>query len=108
MAEIKFKYLFEDNYNPVYVNGAIGGVNPRGEIVINFFLERHAIPKAQTHEISAKGGLGEVKKNEPEDLTQSMVRYISSGVVFSLQNAKDFQKWLDVEIKKLEKLNLKR
>lgn len=38
--ELKFKYIFDDSYNPVYVNGAHGGVTPRGELVVNFYLER--------------------------------------------------------------------
>lgn len=40
LDKINFKYKFSDAYNPVYVNGAYGGVNPRGEIVINFYFER--------------------------------------------------------------------
>ncbi len=36
----KFKYVFDDDYNPKYVNGAFGGVNPQGEINLNFYMER--------------------------------------------------------------------
>lgn len=28
MRDINFKYVFDDNYNPQYVNGAFGGVGP--------------------------------------------------------------------------------
>lgn len=28
--KIKFKYIFKDDYNPKYVNGAFGGISPQG------------------------------------------------------------------------------
>ena len=37
--EFRFKYIFSHDNNPVYVNGAHGGVNPRGELVVNFYLQ---------------------------------------------------------------------
>ncbi|KJE28127.1 hypothetical protein LG52_3209 [Geobacillus kaustophilus] len=27
---VHFKYLFPDDYNPVYVNGVHGGISPQG------------------------------------------------------------------------------
>jgi len=51
MLWITYKYIFEKDYNPLYVNGAQGGINPLGEIVIDFYLERNAIPVSQTCEI---------------------------------------------------------
>ena len=43
--EIVFKYIFNYAYNPVYVNGAHGGLSPRGELVMNFYLERPPLPE---------------------------------------------------------------
>lgn len=31
MSTVKFKFVFEDSYNPVYCNGAMGGIQPNGE-----------------------------------------------------------------------------
>ena len=36
---IKYKYIFRDNYNPKYANGAYGGLTPRGEILLIFFMK---------------------------------------------------------------------
>ncbi|MFC0297755.1 hypothetical protein [Geobacillus jurassicus] len=44
---VHFKYLFPDDYNPVYVNGAHGGISPQGEIVVNFYFERRPLPPVQ-------------------------------------------------------------
>lgn len=101
---IKFKYIFDDNYNPVYVNGAQGGITPQGEIVANFYLERLALPNTQTQAVSSNGTLGDVISSEPEDLNQSFVRFIKNGVVMNLQTAKSISNWLNKHIETLEQL----
>src|SRR6185369_1888802 len=84
--EITFKYVFNYGYNPSYVNGAQGGFSPRGEMVINFYLERQPLPEAISHEITSEGAIGKETSVEPKDLAQSMVRYIDTGVVMSYEN----------------------
>jgi len=42
--KIKFKYVFDPLYNPRFINGAYGGMNNTGEIVVHFFFERAALP----------------------------------------------------------------
>ena len=102
--ELKFKYIFDYGYNPIYVNGAHGGVSPRGEIVINFYLERMALPESITHEITPNGTIGKEVAAEPEDLGQSMVRFIKSGVVMNYQNARELHLWLGERVKEMEAL----
>lgn len=102
--ELKFKYIFDYGYNPVYVNGAHGGVSPRGELVMNFYLERMALPESITHEINPNGTIGKETAAEPEDLAQSMVRFIESGVVMNYQNARELHNWLGERIKEMDAL----
>ena len=56
--EMTFKYIFTYDYSPVYVNGAHGGISPRGELVMNFYLERQPLPNAISHEITPAGAIG--------------------------------------------------
>ncbi len=100
--EIKFKYIFNYGYNPVYVNGAHGGISPRGELVMNFYLERMALPESITHEINPNGTIGSEVTSEPDDLKNSLVRFIDTGVVMNYQSARDFHTWLGERIKELE------
>ena len=82
--KISFKYIFKYDYNPVYVNGAHGGISPRGEIVANFYLERPPLPNEITHAINPDGSIGaEVIAVDPENLNSSIVRYVSNGVVLN-------------------------
>lgn len=103
--EITFKYIYNYGYNPTYVNGAQGGFSPRGEIVVHFYLERHPLPEKITHEITMEGGIGRESAVEPEDLGQSMVRFIDTGVVMSYENARVFHGWLGEKLKELEELH---
>jgi hypothetical protein len=103
--EIKFKYVFNYGYNPSYVNGAQGGFSPRGEMVINFYLERQPLPEAICHEITPEGAIGGETSVEPKDLAQSMVRYIDTGVVMNYENARVFHAWLGDKLREVEELS---
>jgi hypothetical protein len=102
---ISFKYIFKYDYNPVYVNGAHGGVSPRGEIVANFYLERQPLPNEITHAVNPDGSIGaDAIAVDPENLNSTIVRYVSSGVVLNYQNAKSLHTWLGDRIDELERL----
>jgi hypothetical protein len=103
--EIKFKYVFNYGYNPSYVNGAQGGFSPRGEMVINFYLERQPLPETITHEITPEGAIGRESASEPKDLAQSMVRYIDTGVVMNYENARIFHAWMGEKLREVEELS---
>ena len=102
--QITFKYIFTYDYNPLYVNGAHGGVSPRGELVVNFYLERPPLPNAISHEINQNGTIGSEASVEPRDLNASLVRYVSTGVVLSHQTARDLHSWIGDKIRELEAL----
>ncbi len=103
--EIKFKYVFNYGYNPTYVNGAQGGFSPRGELVVNFYLERQPLPESICHEITPEGAIGRESAVEPKDLNQSMVRYIDTGVVMSYENAKVFHAWMGDKLREIEEMS---
>lgn len=99
---IKFKYIFSENYNPVYCNGAFGGVSPQGEIVANFFLERLPIPNSITNTFDSEGNIVDILDTEPADLDNSIVRHVSTGIVLSETTAKSIYAWLGKQIEELE------
>ena len=105
--KLKYNYIYKDDYNPVYVNGAYGGISTTGEIVMNFYLERHGIPKSQTHNIREDGSLGELVETIPKDQFQNFVRYIETGVILELDHAIKINKWLNDKIEQLKEIKLK-
>jgi len=106
--EFTFKYIFPYDYNPVYINGAHGGVTPRGELVVNFYQERQPLPNAMTHELNPNGTIGREVAVEPDDLNRSLVRFVSSGVVVNYQTAREFHFWLGEKIREMEALEKSR
>lgn len=102
--DLTFKYIFNYSYNPTYVNGAQGGVSPRGEVVIHFYLERPPLPNSLTYEISPQGGIGKETSAEPEDLSNSIVRFVDTGVVMNYDNARVFHAWLGDKLREVEEI----
>ncbi len=101
---IKFKYVFNYAYNPTYVNGAQGGFSPRGEMVINFYLERQPLPNGIAYDITPEGAIGRETAVEPADLASSMVRYIDTGIVMSYENAREFHTWMGDKLREVEEM----
>lgn len=89
----KFKYVFEDNYNPKYVNGAFGGVNPQGEINLNFYMERFAIPKTEKLEINEVNTITNIT-HEPEDVENRFIRFIECGIIMNKERAQEIYEFL--------------
>ena len=100
--QVKFKYIFTYDYNPVYINGAHGGITPRGELVVNFYQERPPLPNSISHEINPNGTIGSEVSVAPEDLNQTLVRFITNGVVVNYQTARDLHFWLGEKVKEME------
>lgn len=101
MDKITFKYKFDKNYNPHYVTGAFGGLTERGELVINFYLDRMALPIEQTHTV-IDGHLELPGDKLPADLENTRIRFVDMGVIMNLQTAKELREWLDGRIQTLE------
>lgn len=106
IEKIKFKYLFDKSYNPVYCTGGFGGLTPRDEIILNFFMERHPIPYSETREVTASGGLGDVIDIEPKEDSNivKVIRSVECGVIMDLKTAKEIRDWLDTHIDELESM----
>ncbi len=102
MKKVKCKYIFNESYNPKYVNGAHGGLTPQGEFVINFYLERSALPNSQTFSLIENRLDNEEINSEPIDLNNSFVRVIENGVLMNYQTAKAIHKWLGEHIANVE------
>ena len=99
---VKFKYIFPDNYNPIYCNGAFGGISTHGEIIANFFLERLPIPNSMTNSVNPDGTLGGVVSVDPENLDYIVIRHVSTGIVLNEESAKAIYAWLGDQIQELE------
>jgi len=100
--EIRFTYEYREGYGPHYVNGALGGVSPRGEIIANFFFEKPALPTMVVNEITPSGTIGGEIVEEPAEMRSSFIRVVTTGVILNHESARNLHAWLGEKIKELE------
>lgn len=104
MDEIKFKYIFKEDFNPKYINGVQGGINHSGEIIINFFFERPPLPITEAYTLKENNSELNLVASKPDDMNNSFVRVVENGVILNYQSAKELYNWLGHHISILEDL----
>lgn len=91
--EIAYHYIKGNNFRVIHSNGAVGGISSRGEISMNLFSERPAIPRFSVFEIQSDGSLGG-EKIELRDCRSGAVREVEISVLMSAIDAETLGKWL--------------
>lgn len=106
MKKLKFKYVFDRNYNPAYTDGVHGSITPNNMIVMNFFNERAPLPTSMTYELDERGMLIDdtcVITPAVEEGTFDVIRFIESGITLNLDAATKIRDWLTDQIAIAEK-----
>lgn len=87
----KFIYNKPDDYDTHYVNGLLGGLTARGEIILNFFFEHSDVPKDE-EDVIVNGKL------KPKPASSSSLpevqRDIKACVVVSPEHAKGMSEFI--------------
>src|SRR5687767_14203253 len=88
-SHIRFKYLIEDDYAPIYANGAHGSTTAHGELVLSFYMERTPVPLSETNNVSAEGLIvrGDKLEESGGGGELMVLRQVCTGVVMSLATA---------------------
>jgi len=80
---IDFHFEFAKDYRIVAANGIWGGATPRGQIQLDFFVERQGVPEVITNTIVEGGGIGpEVPGRVPK-----LIRSLQVGVLLTIGEA---------------------
>lgn len=87
-------------YRQIHVDGAHGGVTPRGNINLSFYAERVVIPKGTIFEVTREGDLGSTIENTKESL-EGFVREFEFGIYMDIKTAESLKEFLEVKIKEL-------
>lgn len=102
MPKLKIRYIKDKQGQPLYINGATGGLTPKGEISVSFFSDVPRIPDSQEFNLDNTGRvIGEIKSEDSASLKVddiSIDRHLTTEVFFSVQTAKDLQAWLGRQI----------
>ena len=103
--QITFHNQISSNFREIHVDGAFGGITPRGQINVNFFAERFPIPKSTNYFIEESNLVGD-KVKDGEDSKIGVVRQYEFGVYFDLKTAKDIRSFLNDRINELESISI--
>ena len=101
------KYILKFRRDPdlplPLVHGVFGGVNPMGEIELNFFSESEDLPDRVERLVSNADGAvlsEDVIASDPE--ARHVTRNIVSRIVVTYATAQAIKAWLDEQIKVME------
>lgn len=99
--EIPIEYEYDQDYRVIAAHGMYGGITPRGDLRVDFFVEYAPPPK--TGELVYKpqpdGSVKEVshKAGKPE-----LIRRMQIGVLIPPQQVESFAKWFRDKAQKLK------
>jgi hypothetical protein len=99
-TELHILFDLPEGYRPVQVTNVWGGPTPAGNLEMNFFFDRSALPDEVTYGVGPSGGLGPELRRDPPRGT--FVRHVACGVIMSLEHARAFSGWLAETLAKLE------
>jgi hypothetical protein len=102
---ITFEYRLSNQYTVYPITGAFGGITPRGDIIVNLFTERNAIPHKQVFELSNEHGLARMLS---EEKGTEIVRDVHFGISLQSQDARSIADWLYEKAAEWDELVLKK
>ena len=93
-------YKYDDNYRVIPANGLYGGITPRGDLRIDFFVEYQDIPKQGefAYEVQPDGSVKEVQKSK----RKQFVRTMQVGVMIPGNQVPSFAQWFQDKVEKLK------
>jgi hypothetical protein len=101
VKEVKFYFEYDKDYRVVASNGVWGGITPRGDLQLDFFVEKVGIPDSVEYVVTQDGKLeGEIRRDPP----RQFVRRMQVGVLFSLEDAERLHTFLGKRINELKKM----
>lgn len=101
--DIEIHNKISGTYRQVHVDGAYGGITPRGLLNLSFFAERVPIPKSTEFKLTDRGQVGDLIKNSA-DSKEGVLREFEFGIYFNIDVAKALVVLLSDKINQLEGL----
>ena len=102
LDKITIHYIKVPDLRTSIATGATGGITANRLINMDFFVERVPIPQSLTHEVN-DGKLLQPPLNVYGK--EGIVREVHTSLVFSVEAAKEFVKWIERTVNVLEKAN---
>jgi hypothetical protein len=100
-TKIRYEYEQDPQTRIRYAHGVWGGVNPQGEIEVNFYVESDKMPSYSECLIAPDGSLGH--ENIPfDEEARAVVRTVHSRIILNYHAARAVLEWLEDKVASLE------
>lgn len=99
-VKIRYEYEKEDGLRLNYVHGIFGGINPQGEIELNFYSESDKFPAFSEQIIAPDGSMGH--EVLPAEDVKHVVRHVHSKLLINYYMARAVLEWLEDKVDILE------
>lgn len=100
-SRIRYEYEHAPAARLQYAHGVWGGINPQGEIEINFYLESDKMPVYSERRVEPDGSFGQEMAPFDEEV-RVVTRHIHSKVVINYNTARALLEWLEEKIESLD------
>lgn len=103
--KVIFNYIYDKNYSPENFTGILSSISVDNNLLLNFYVERSALPIKEVYELDKDGALDEstLVSFPDNDNTLNLVRHIKSGLFVDLDGAKSLLELLQEYIELVEK-----
>lgn len=98
---IRYEYEFEPKTRLNLAHGVWGGINPQGEVELNFYTESDKMPPFSERIVAPDGSFGHEMAPYDDDV-RVITRSIHSRVVLSYHTARSVLEWLEDKVEALE------
>lgn len=89
ISKVRFIYNDPEDYQRYFINGAVGGLTPRGELICNFFFEYKELPDSEEAVVED----GKLKiLNEPISEPE-IFREIKCSIILRPEEARSIAGW---------------
>jgi len=89
---VEFVFTEDDDYRDIYVNGAFGGVSPRGDFRFDLYQESLIDPERIIQKLSEDGSIGEEIERSPKGA--QYIRAKKVRVTLTIDNAESIANWI--------------
>lgn len=102
-SPLRIRYEYEQNPETrlQYVHGVWGGINPQGEVELNFYTESDKLPPYSERIIAPDGSFGH-EMAPYDDNIKVVTRRIHSKLIFNYHTARAVLEWLHDKVETLE------
>lgn len=97
--KVKFVFRKSEGYQIHYVNGAFGGITPRGDVLYHLFFEHRDLPGEE--ELTLEEGKLKPQEKDLPDL--EIIRDLKVGIIMTPEQAENLANWLLIRVDEINR-----